>query len=284
MRRFTPLTSFLFLCATSSILLAQSTSESAERPPAFATGISAGAMRYAGGRTEQATTLVLQLQPLRWLSFSAAPGYGRTSFGTTSRTGLTEMPLSAGAMYSGDDFPWSPSVAASLSSTFAPDSAMAVGASQHAYEAEVSVNGSPIDPLTLGLAWSHPLTVESGNPSLRLESALSLGRATATLGVNSELGRPDSGTVLSRSVAGGAAFSLVGPLTLTIDASHGISGSAPSWTFSVGLGSAFAGVSPLNATSALKRLKKSLGSNVSGTSGYGNSSGGSRSCKHTGTC
>lgn len=284
MRRYTPWISLALLCAVSSTLLSQSTNESTERPPVFATGISAGAMRFAGGRTEQATTLVLQLQPVPWLSFSAAPGYGRTSFGSSSTTGLTEMPLSAGAMYTGNDFPWSPGIAASLSSTFAPDSAMAVGSSQHAFEAEASVNVSPIDPVTLGLAWSHPLTTESGNPSLRIESALSLGRATGTVGVSSELGRPDSATVLSRSIAGGAAFSLVGPLTLTLDASHGISGSAPTWTFSVGIGSAFAGVSPLNATSALKRLRKTLGSNVSGTSGYANSSGGSRSCKHTGTC
>src|SRR5436305_748410 len=172
MRQSTLLTSVLFLCVASAALLAQSTTESAERPPAFATGISAGAMRFAGGRTEQATTLVLQLQPLRWLSFSAAPGYGRTSFGGTSSTGLTEMPLSAGAMYSGNDLPWSPAVAASLSSTFAPDSAMAVGTSQHAYEGEASVSATPIDPLTLGFAWSHPLAAESGNPSLRFESAL----------------------------------------------------------------------------------------------------------------
>jgi hypothetical protein len=284
MRRFIRLTVGVLFCAVSVRLSAQSASESAEHPPVFAMGIAAGAMRFASGRTEQATTLVLQLQPVPWLSFSAAPGYGRTTFGRAMSAGLTEMPLSAGAMYSGSDLPWSPSVAASLSTTVAPDSAMAMGASQNAYDAEASLSASPVDPLNLGVAWSHPLTTQSGNASLRLESSLSSGRATATFGMTSELGRPDSGAVLARSVAGGAALSLFGPPTLTVDASHGITGSAPAWTFSVGLGSAFAGVSPLNATSALKRLKKSLGSNVSGTSGYGKSSGGSQSCKHTGTC
>ena len=53
--------------------------------------------------------------------------------------------------------------------------------------------------------------------------------------------------------------------------------------FSVGIGTAFAGVSPLNPTSALKRLKQTLGSKMSSTSGYTKSSG-SKSCRHMGTC
>ena len=273
----------VFLLVGSSALHAQDTTESAEHPPVFSSGVAVGAMRFAGGRTEQAANLVLQWQPVSWLSFSAAPGYGRTSFGPASSTGLTQVPLSGGALYTLSNLPWSPALSASLESALKGDSALALGAGQHDFNAEASLSGSPTDHLNLLAAWSHPLTTNSGNPSLRLETALSLGRATATLGMSSELGRPDSGAVLSRSVAGGLAFSLLGPLTLTTDASHGISGSAPLWSFSIGLGSAFAGISPLNPSSALKRIKQTFGSKVSSSSGYAKTAG-SNSCRKNGTC
>lgn len=272
------------LLVSSSALQAQDTTQSGQRPPVFSSGVAAGAMRFAGGRTEQVANVVLQWQPVSWVSFSAAPGYGRTSFGPTSSTGLTEIPLSAGAMYSFANVSWSPALSASLETSLSGDSALAVGAAQDASDAELTVSGSPLDRLNLLVAWSHPITANSGNPSFRLESALSLGKTTATLGVTSEMGRPDSGAVLSRSIAGGLAFTLVGPLTLTTDASHGISGSAPEWTFSVGLGSAFAGISPLSPTSALKRLKQTLGAKVSSSSGYTKASGSSNSCRRNGTC
>jgi hypothetical protein len=273
----------LALSIGSSVLRAQDTTESSERPPVFSTGVAAGAMRFAGGRTEQATNLVLQLQPFSWLAFSAAPGYGRTSFGPATSSGLTEMPLSAGAMYSLNEVPWSPSISASLESSIGGDSALTFGAAPHEYDAEATLSGSPVDGLNLQLGWTSPLTAKSGNPSLRMESAWSLGKTTATLGLTTEMGRPDSGAVLARSVAGGLAFSLLGPLTLTTDASHGISGSAPEWTFSIGLGSAFAGISPLSPTSALKRLKQTFGFKVNGSSGY-KSTGSSNSCRKNGTC
>jgi hypothetical protein len=273
----------LGLVVSGSVLHAQDTTESAQRPPVFSTGVAAGAIRFAGGRTDQVASLVVQLQPYSWLLFSAAPGYGRTSLGPATSSGLTEIPLSAGAMYSLNQLPWSPALSAAVETALSGDSALALGTGQHTFDVEATLSASPLDGLNLSGAWSHSLSANTGNPSLRVESALSLGRATATLGFSSELGRPDSGAVLSRSVAGGLAFSLLGPVTLTTDASHGISGGAPAWTFSVGLGSAFAGVSPLNPTSALKRLKQTFGSRVSASSGY-KTNGSSSSCKKNGTC
>ena len=283
MRNRVATVTLLGLLIASSALHAQDTTASAEHPPLFSTGVAAGAIRFAGGRTEQVGSVVLQWQPVAWLSFSAAPGYGRTSFGPLSTTGVAQTPLSAGAMYTLDQLPWSPALSASLEASLAGDSALAMGAQQHAYDMEAALSGSPVDRLNLLLAWSHPLTVTSGNPSFRVETAYSLGKTTATVGMSSELGRPDSGAVLSRSVAGGLAFARLGPRPLTTDASHGISGSAPTWTFSIGLGTAFAGISPLNPTSALKRLKQTLGSKLSSSSGYTHGSGVS-SCKRNGTC
>src|SRR5207253_1876203 len=52
-----------------------STDESRERPPAFATGVTAGAMSFAGGRSEQGVAVMLQYAATPWLTFSAAPGF-----------------------------------------------------------------------------------------------------------------------------------------------------------------------------------------------------------------
>lgn len=263
---------------------AQSVSESAEHPPAFSTGVTAGAMQFAGGRTEQAMSVVLQYQPLEWLTLSAGPGFGRSTFGGTTTTGLTDIPLTVGAAY-GLSLPWSPMIAASASTTLSPsDSAAGLGTGRSAFDLDAMLSASPIDKLNLSGGWSQPMSASSGNGSVMLESALSLGRATATLGFSSEMGRPDSGAVLSRSVATGLAFSLAGPLTLTLDGSRGVSGSAPSWTFSVGLGTAFAGLSPLDPSSPLRRLKKTFGSKVSASSGYAKKGSATSSCKKMGTC
>lgn len=140
------------------------------------------------------------------------------------------------------------------------------------------------DHLNLAAAASRPLSANGGNASVDLESAYSLGIATATLGLSSEVGNADSGATLARSIAGGVAFAVAGPLTLTADASHGLTTSAPSWAFSVGLGTAFAGVSPINPSSPLRRLRKVFGSRLSSTSGYTKGGSGSKGCKVAGTC
>jgi hypothetical protein len=256
-----------------------------QTPPSLATGVAAGAMRFAGGRTENAMSLVLLLRPLPWLRLSTAPGFARTSFGNASSSGLTDIPFSAAAMHGFEDVTWSPSLAGGLSTTVSPgDSTAALGLGRSAVEGSAALTVSPADRLDLSAGLSHPLTANSGNGAISLESAMSFGRTTGSLGVSAEVGRPDSAAVLSRSLAAGLAYSLAGPLTLTVDGSHGLTGSAPRWALSVGIGTAFAGVSPLGPTSALKRLKSVLGSKTTATSGYSKTASGATACKKAGTC
>ncbi len=254
-------------------------------PPLVATGVTLGAMRFSGGRTEHAMSVLLLVRPLSWLQLSTAPGYARTNLGTTSATGLTDIPFGAMALHSFQDVTWSPSLSGGLSSTISPGHSTAVlGLGQSAVEGSAGVGVSPTDELDLSLSGSHPLTANSGNGSLSLESASSFGRTTGSLGFSTEIGRADSAAVLSRSVAAGVAYSLSGPLTLTVDASHGLTSGAPVWTLSVGMGTAFAGVSPLGPNSALKRLKNALGAKAVSTSGYSKTASGASACKKAGTC
>jgi hypothetical protein len=264
---------------------ASSDDESHQRPPAFSTGVGAGAMHFSGGRSESAISATLQYSPDPWLTFSAAPGYGRTTLGRTSSSGLTDLPLSIGVTDAFNDARWSPSIAGSVYSTLSlGDSTSAVGVGRTVFGAAAAVSGWATDQLNLTAGASHPFNADAGNGFINLEAAYSLGIPTATLGVSSELGRADSAATLARSFAGGLAFAVHGPLTLTIDGSHGLTSGAPSWTFSVGLGTAFAGISPLNPSSPLRRLNKVLGSRVTSTSGYGKKGTGPGNCKTARTC
>ncbi len=259
--------------------------ESHQVPPTFATGATVGALRFAGGRTENAMSVIFLYHPLPWLKLSSAPGYGRTSLGATSSSGLTDVPFSAVAAHSFDDASWSPSIAGGLAATLARgDSAATLGLGSNTLEASAALSISPAERLSLSADVAHPVVANSGNGSVSLESSLSFGRATGNVGLSAEVGRPDSGAVLSRSLAAGVAWTLRGPLTLTLDGSHGVSGSAPTWALSIGVGTAFAGISPLSPTSALKRLNSALGKKTTVASGYAKSGAGSTSCRRRGTC
>lgn len=259
--------------------------EAHEHAPTLATGVSAGAIHFAGGRAENAMSFIVLVRPLPWLKLSTAPGYAHTTLGSISSTGLTDIPFKAVAVRELDDATWSPSIAGGLETTISPsDSTRALGLGRSAVEASAALSVSPTDRLGVSMDLAHPLTASSGNGSLSVESELSFGRATGSLGLTSELGHPDSAAVLARSVAAGVAYSIRGPLTLTVDGGHGLTSGAPSWTLSIGVGTAFAGVSPLSPTSALKRLRTTLGAKTSATSGYSKSTGGASACKRAGTC
>ena len=254
--------------------------ESQQRPPRLAAGLTAGALDRGAGASDQSLVAIVQLQPRPWLSFAVAPGVERTTYmgsapargGTKasySGNGLTDIPISLGASHGFDPLPWSPGVAAELTQTIAAGSSSSgTGVGHGTTSLYVALDATPVERLSLSVGGWRPLSSGSGNGSLDVEGAFSLGRATATLGMSNELGTPDSGTVLARSIAGGVAYALAGPLTLTVDAGHGLTGGAPRWSLEVGLGTAFAGISPISATTPLRRMKKSFGAAAASGSGY----------------
>ena len=271
------------LASLTASLLSFSSLHAQSSSPAFTTGIGAGTMRFNGGRTSSGVAATLQYSPQSWLTLSATPGFGRTTLGTVSSSGVTDMPLSVGASHALGDLPLSPYLSGSLYTSLSfTDTTKALGVGRNSVGAGAYLSASPTDLLTLTVGGSHPITSNAGIGSLDLESAYSLGMARVNLGLSSEVGRADSGATLARSLAGGVAFAVAGPLTLTIDGSHGLTTSAPTWSFSVGFGTAFAGISPLTASSPLRRLKKVLGSNVSSPSS--GSKSGSGGCRRKGTC
>ena len=258
---------------------------SGNRSAPFSSGVTAGAMSFTGGRSEQAMSVLLQFRPVPWLSLSADPGFGRTTFGTLSSKGLTDIPLASAGQYSAASYPWSPAFFGSLStvvSTGQFGSTLGVGRTSLTVGGGLSV--SPVRHTYLSADASRPLTTASGNGSADVWISRSLGSATPSLGFSAEIGRADSAATLARSVAGGVAFLVADPITLAFDGSHGLTSGAPKWTFSVSLGTAFSGISPMSGGSIFGRLKNAFGSRATSSSGYSKTSGSGTSCRKLGTC
>jgi hypothetical protein len=259
--------------------------QSDQRPPALSTGVTAGAMTFAGGRSEQAVSALFQFQPVSWLSLSAAPGFGRTTFGKTSSNGPTDIPLAAAAQYAATGASWSPIIVGSLSTLLSTGQAgSALGVGRSSVVAGAAIRITPVDRLYLSAGGSRPLTTASGNASADVGISRSLGRATPSLGYSTEFGSADSATTLARSLAAGVAFAVAGPLTLAVDGSHGLTSGAPKWTLSLSIGTAFAGLSPMNGASMFGRLRNAFGSRATSSSGYSKAPNSATSCKRLGTC
>ena len=257
---------------------AQSTS------PRFLTGVTAGAMSFSGGRSEQAVSALLEYRPLSWLSLSATPGFGRTTLGSSSSTGPTDIPLASAVRYSPGNVQWSPTIVGSLSSVISTgQTGSALGIGRSALFAATGVSVSPVQHTYLSADVSDPLTSASGNGSADVWLSRSLGFATPSVGYSAEIGTADSAATLARSIAGGISFSVAGPLSLAIDGGHGLTSGAPRWTLSVSFGTAYGGISSVSGGSLFGRLKNAFGSRATSSSGYTRSSGGS-SCRKLGTC
>lgn len=253
--------------------------------PRFAGGVTAGSMSFSGGRSEQAMSVLLEYQPLPWLLLSAAPGYGRTTFGALSSTGPTDIPLAGAARYSAADAPWSPAIIGSLSDVISTaQTGSTLGLGRNAVVAGAGLSVAPVNHTYLSADVSHPLTSASGNGSADVWVSRSFGFATPSLGYSAEIGTADSAATLARSVAGGISFVVGGPLSLAIDGGHGLTPGAPRWTVSVSFGTAYGGISSVSGGSLFARLKNVFGSRATSSSGYSKSSSGGSSCRKIGTC
>ena len=256
-----------------------------EVSPRFASGVTAGAMSFSSGRSEQALSVLLQFRPVSWLSLSATPGFGRTTLGTSSLTGPTDIPLGAAARYLPANTPWSPALVGSLSTVISTGQAGSMlGVGRTAMIAGAGLNVEPLRHTYLSGDVSHPLTSASGNGSADVWVSRSFGFATPSVGYSAEIGTADSAATLARSVAGGISFLIADPFTLAIDGGHGLTPGAPRWTFSVSFGTAYGGISSVSGGSLFGRLKNAFGSRATSSSGYSKSPSGGTSCRKMGTC
>ncbi len=121
---------------------------------------------------------------------------------------------------------------------------------------------APLDPLRVSVDASRSLTGSVSQSALipaqatwiSSDASVTLSdRWTATVSYGTAFGVPDS--MVAREVGGGLSYTIAGPLALTLDTSHGLTRGSPRWVFSIGVGSAFMGISPVTPTAPLRRLR-----------------------------
>ena len=252
------------------------------RAQALAAGVTAGAVKLTPQRSEQAVTGILQLQARSWLSFSATPSFVHVSDVVSSKpvssNGSGDLPLSADAFHAFAT-PGSPVIAAALTVVLPTgNAACGLGSGQTSVGLDLGAGASPSPRLHLaadasrsiggGLSAQSTLSAPHAT-SLRGEASYDLSpRWTTNVSLGADVGQVDSTQALSRTLGAGLIHA-VGRLTLTLDASVGLSTASPKWALSVGLGRVFAGTSPVSPSSGLRRLKSNFTGGVSRGSGGG---------------
>ena len=230
-------------------------------------GVTVGSAKLTDQRSERALSGVLQLQTTPWLSLSVTPSYVHVtdivSGRAVSSSGIGDLPFSAAATHA---FPsaGAPTIAAALTVVLPTgNSACGLGSGTTSTGLDIGLGASPDPRLHLSVDASRSLSSASSQSTLSAPRATSflLGggydvaptwRADLSLGI--DVGQVDSTQALSRVIGGGVSHRL-GSLALTLDASAGLTAGSPKWVLSLGLGSVFAGTSPVGPSAPLRRLK-----------------------------
>ena len=269
---------------------AADTSDEADDPeePRLQYGVAAGALQYGAGRSEQALGVVFRWLPIPYLSLSITPtsvrvrepGLTATSAAVV-RSGLTDMPVEAtlsksfaGAL--------SPSVSASLGASLpVGDTASGLGSGEMGYSMSGGIGLVPAQHFSLYAGAGRSLTRFSTQAAFSSGTGwgdVSLGyamndRVSVSGGVSSDIGAVDSTLGRSRSIDGAASFVVGGSRTLNVNVSHGVSGSAPSWSMALGFGTAFPYLNHVGARSSDPGLTNTFGGGTHGLPNGGTSGG-----------
>ncbi|MDB4882489.1 MAG: hypothetical protein JWL95_1255 [Gemmatimonadetes bacterium] len=258
--------------------------EESENATPISFGLAGGALEYQGGRREQALGAVVRWAATPWLSFAATPTMVRVAepsaaAGTLqTSSGLVDLPFDATVTH-GFHARWSPGVALGLGISLPlGDTASGFGAGAVGYSVSGGVGFSPSDRVWVHLGAGRSLT------DVSMQSAFTSGsgwgdasagvsvteRVSLNGGYSTDIGAVDSTTGRSTSINGGLSYNVFGPATLNVNASHGLSGLAPRWSFALGFGTAFPYLNHLGAGSPIDQLRETFGG---GTHGLGNGNG-----------
>ena len=281
---FALLSSLAVLSLSAPPLLAQG-DDAAGRP--FLFGLAAGALSYDAGRDERALGAIVRWVPSRWFSLSATPTSVRareaatTTLPATNRSGLTDLPIEATLSRGFSGARWSPSVAGSFGVTLpVGDTASGLGSGEIGYSTSGGLGFSPVENVWVHIGAGRSLTrfsVQSAFSSGTGWGDISAGTSItehieASLGFSTDVGAVDSTLGRSRSLDGGMSFGLGRAGTLNVTGSRHLSGAEPSWSMTIGLGTAFPYLNHLGGSSPSSTLQESFGG---GTHGLGNGNGNS---------
>ena len=267
---------------------ADSTDDEADEPRhAVTTGLSYGGVNYEGGRTERATSASIRWRALPWLSVGINPTFARSSEPNaivtrpaTTKSGVTDIPLEVNADRT-FDMPLSPSVSLGMSVTL-PVGDTASGFGSGGVGSSVNVGGglALTDKLGIHVGVGRSLTdfsVEStfngtssefGDAGLAFQAS---DRLSFSAGIDGDIGAIDPTYGRSASLSGGVSVGLPLLNSLSLNASRGISGATPTWSFAIGVGTDFASIGSVSMRGAASRLRRAFGGGTHGLAAKGSS-------------
>jgi hypothetical protein len=252
---------------------------------AFRFGVAASALQYDGGRSEQAFGGAIRWVPVRGFSLSANPTFVRQSVTattagvSTARTGLTDIPVTATVSHAFRGA-YTPLVLGALGMTLpVGDTASGLGAGQASYSGSIGVGISPSEATWAQVGLGRALSGTSirsafgaGSSWLDLGGGLSLtDQLSVDAGYSTDVGAIDAAYGRSSSVTAGVELEPKHGMSINLAASHGISGVAPTWSFSLGVGTAFPSLGHAASAMSTNVLSQNFGGGTHGlvTSGSG---------------
>lgn len=235
-------------------------------------GATGGSQRFADGHVEQGFGAVVRLHLPLQMSIAATPAWARVttpaSLGGGSVSGAVDLPLELTIDH---QLPgkMSPTIGGGLSMTLpVGDTASGFGSGAVGYGVNLGLGLAPASNLYLHAGAGRPLSDFSTQGALGgsgetwgdLEADYQLTPLFgATLGFDGDLTSSDTVVGASRALVAGASYSVGRLGAIVADVTHGVSGSAARWGFSVGFGTDFAHLESLGSRSVVQRAMAALG-------------------------
>jgi hypothetical protein len=231
------------------------------QPAPVAAGVTAASFAWKDGRREQAIGTVVQVAPRPWIVFGAVPTALRVTGADGARTGLADLPVYAGVSRR-LSLPLAPTVAiASVASLPTGDAERGLGRGETIIGGEATLSIAPAPRLILRGGGARLLRdgglVPDGAPHATLfgDAVVTIGtRTNASVGYAAELGDARTSPYApGRSLNAALVRTIAGSTALLAGAGRTLRGVGPAWSLSLGVGTAFGGVSPVGASSVRGR-------------------------------
>ena len=236
----------------------------AQRSP-WAASASAATVHLSDTTSLAAFGGVITYRPRACLTFGAAPAVVQTKAGTVSTSGFGDLPLTAAVSAEVPTARGPEVAAAAVLMLPTGDVAKGLGRGITSVAVDLGAGVSPADAVHLYVDASRSL---SGVPLSSFDAPESTwlgvdgtvdvtGRLAVSASWGGDLGGVDS-VAAAREVGAGVRYALRGPLAVSVDVTHRLSGDAPTWGLVVTFGTVGNGLSPLETSSPLGRQQNAF--------------------------
>lgn len=225
-------------------------------------GLTAASFTFEDGHREQGVAAVVQLAPAPWFLLGASPTVVRAEYadGSEPAIGFADLPVYAGLTHA-FALPFRPTLGvAATASLPTGDAERGFGRGKAIVGAEGALAISPLPLLTLRAGGARLIEdnglfpADAPRTSVFGDAVLTIGpRTNASVALASDLPPAGSQYERTRSASAAIVHALTGRTALLVGAGRRLEGYGPSWSVTIGVGSAFGGVAPIGAASTRAR-------------------------------